>query len=222
MLKSALRVRVLGGRNIRLTGRLQASTTDKESVNILLLGQLLAVLLVDTATVEDSCLVSSLLADLVLQPRADSSVDLLCLLLGSNLAGANGPDGLVGDDNVGPVGADAALERLELLCDDRDGASCLALLQRLAAAPDDSNTVLAGELCLGRHELVALAKDGSPLGVAENRPGDVAISQLGRRNLAGVGALGLVEDILGSNLDARLQVLTDQKQVEVRRSNDNL
>jgi hypothetical protein len=41
-------------------GRLQAGTTDKETVNVGLLSKLLAVLLGDTATVQDAGLLGSL------------------------------------------------------------------------------------------------------------------------------------------------------------------
>jgi hypothetical protein len=71
--------------------RLQASTADKESIDIGLLGQLAAVLLRHTATVQDARLLRSLARDFLLEPLADGLVDLLCLLCGCDLAGANGP-----------------------------------------------------------------------------------------------------------------------------------
>lgn len=72
--------------------RLQRRTTDQETVNIGLLGELTAVLLVDAAAVQNACLLRSLGRDLLLQPLADRGVDLLGLLGGGDLAGANGPD----------------------------------------------------------------------------------------------------------------------------------
>lgn len=71
--------------------RLQRSTADKETVDIGLLGKLAAVLLVDTAAVQDAGLLRSLGRDLLLQPLADGSVDLLSLLGGRDLAGADSP-----------------------------------------------------------------------------------------------------------------------------------
>lgn len=70
---------------------LQAGTANQEAVNVGLLGQILAVLLADTATVQDAGLVRRLGGDVLLQPLADGSVHLLSLLSGSNLAGADGP-----------------------------------------------------------------------------------------------------------------------------------
>lgn len=72
--------------------RLQGSTANKETVNVGLLGKLAAVLLVDAASVQDAGLLSSLGRDLLLEPLADRSVDLLSLLSGGNLSGANSPD----------------------------------------------------------------------------------------------------------------------------------
>lgn len=77
--------------NNQLTGRLQAGTANKETVNIGLLGELAAVLLADGATVDDTDLVLSLGGDGLTEPLADSGVDILGLLGGSDLAGADGP-----------------------------------------------------------------------------------------------------------------------------------
>lgn len=56
-------------------------------------------------------------------------MDLLGLLGGSNLAGANGPDGLVGDDNLSPLLLGQLLGGgVELTGDDLDGLVGLALL----------------------------------------------------------------------------------------------
>jgi hypothetical protein len=71
--------------------RLQAGTADEETVNVGLLGKLLAVLLADAAAVQDTGLLSSIGGDLLLEPLAERSVDLLSLLSGGDLAGTNGP-----------------------------------------------------------------------------------------------------------------------------------
>lgn len=75
----------------QLTGRLQAGTADEETVNIGLLGELTAVLLADRATVDDADLVLSLGRDGLAEPLTDSGVDLLGLLGGGDLAGADSP-----------------------------------------------------------------------------------------------------------------------------------
>jgi hypothetical protein len=203
-----------------LTSRLEGSTTNEETVNVRLLGKLTAVLVADTATVQDSRLVGNLLAD-VLQPVTDSLVYVLGLLSGSNLASTNSPDGLVGNDNLAPV-ADVALEALELLGDDLDGLARLALLEALAAAPDDADAVLGGVLGLEGDGLVGLVEDGATLRVAEDSPVDGEVLQLLNRDLTGESTVGLVVDVLGGDLDVVLDVVADEREVESRRGDDDL
>lgn len=139
-------------------GRLQAGTADEEAINVGLLAQLLAVLLANTTTIQDAGLICSLVIDSLLEPLADSGVDLLSLLSSGDLAGANGPDGLVGDNNLGPIAsANLGLEGIQLLSDNRNSGASLTLLERLAAAPDDADAVVGGVLGLGGNELIALA-----------------------------------------------------------------
>ena len=76
---------------LQLTGRLQAGTANKETVNIGLGSELAAVLLADGATVDDTDILLGLGGDGLAEPLADSGVDLLGLLGGSDLAGTNGP-----------------------------------------------------------------------------------------------------------------------------------
>jgi hypothetical protein len=70
---------------------LQTSTADKETIDISLLRQLLAVLLRNTAAVQDARLLGSLVRDFLLEPLAQGLVNFLCLLRGRDLAGADGP-----------------------------------------------------------------------------------------------------------------------------------
>lgn len=148
-------------------------------------------------------------------------MDLLGLLGGGDLAGANGPDGLVGDDNLGPVG-DLGLEGLELLADDLDGLAGLALLEGLAAAPDDADTVLDGVGGLGGDNLVALAEDGAALRVAEDGPVDLAVEELGDGQLTSEGAVGLVKDVLGGDANLGAEALADEGQVDGAGGDDDL
>lgn len=70
---------------------LQASTSNKEAVDISLLCELGAVLLCDATTVENAGLLCSFGGYVLLQPLTDRSVNLLCLLGGGDLSSANGP-----------------------------------------------------------------------------------------------------------------------------------
>jgi hypothetical protein len=217
--------------------RLQRSTTDKETVNVGLLGKLAAVLLVDAAAVQDAGLLRSLGRDLLLHPLADGGVDLLSLLGGRDLAGANGPgmcqcrssfgwcvdspDGLVGNDDLAPV-LNLVGDSLELLGDNVDSGAGLPLLETLTAAQDDADATIERSLGLAGNESVVLLQDGAALRVAKDGPCDTTVLELLGGDLTGEGTVGLVVDVLGGNLEALAEVLAGQEEVEGRRSDDDL
>ena len=78
---------------------LQGSTADEAAVHILLAQQLLAVLGVHAAAVLDGGSLGHSFAVDLADDLADLSADFLSLVGSSGLAGADGPDGLVGDDD---------------------------------------------------------------------------------------------------------------------------
>lgn len=206
-----------------LTSRLQAGTTNQETINVGLLAELAAVLLVDAATVQDTGLLSNLVADLALEVTTDGGMGILSLLRSGNLAGTNGPDGLVRDDNVLPAaGTNLGLEGLKLSGDNLDRLVALALLERLTAAPDDLQAVVDGVLGFGGNDLVRLAQDGAALGVAKDDPVNSEILELGDRGLTSVCTISLVEDVLGGNLDLLLGQGAGVGEVDVGRRDDNL
>lgn len=200
---------------------LEGSTTDEETVNVLLLGQLLAVLLADGTTVDDSGLLGSILADLLGQPLTERGVHLLGLLSGSDLAGTDGPDGLVCNNNLAPV-LDLVGDSLELGGDDLDGLVGLTLLEGLTAAKNDSETAVDCRLGLAGDEVVGLLEDYTALAVADEGPGDVGVLELLGGDFTSEGSVGLVEDVLGGDLEARAEVLTGEEEVEEGRCNDDL
>lgn len=208
-------------RKTQLTLGLQAGTANQETINILLLRQVLAVLAVDAAAIQDTGLVRDLVANVLLEPLADGGVDLLRLLDSGDLASADGPDGLVGNDDLAPV-ANLGLEGSQLLLNDGNGLAGLALLQGLAAAPDDAHAAFGRDLGLGGDQAVRLAKDRPALGVAQDGPVDAAVLELGNADLAGERTVGLVKDVLSSNLQARLEMLADEQKVEGRRGDHDL
>ena len=70
---------------------LQTGTSDQEPIDILLLGQIGAVLLADTSTVDDARLLCDRGCHGFAEPFADGSVDFLGLLGGCDFAGTDGP-----------------------------------------------------------------------------------------------------------------------------------
>jgi hypothetical protein len=193
--------------------RLQASTTNKETIDISLLSEVLAVLLADGAAVDNTGGLGDLLAELLVEPLADALVNLLRLLGGSDLAGADGPDGLVGDDDLAPV-LHLLADGRELVDDDFHGLVGLALLESLANAEDDVDASVESGLGLVGDESVALLEDYAALAVADQSPGDVGVLELRGGDLAGESTVGLVEDVLGGDLDALAGVLAGEEEVE--------
>lgn len=176
---------------------LERSTTDEETVDIRLVLEGTRVLAVDGTTVDDSDLVG-LGANLVLEVGSDLVVDLLGVLGGGSETGTDGPDGLVGNDHVGPV-LDLGDDGVELGSDNVQGLASLLLVNGLSDTEDDVETVVKSVLGLVGNPLGGLLVDGSSLGVAENDPLGSNVLELGHRHLTGEGTVSLVERVLASH-----------------------
>lgn len=148
-------------------------------------------------------------------------MDLLSLLSGGDFAGANGPDWLVSNDDLAPV-LDGLGDGSKLANDDLGGLVRLALLEGLTAAENHADAAVNGSLGLAGDKVVALLQDGAALAVAQQGPGDVGVLELVDADLAGEGAVGLVEDVLGGDLDAGAQVLASEEEVEGGWGDDDL
>ncbi|KAI3485238.1 hypothetical protein L1887_51523 [Cichorium endivia] len=196
---------------------LERGAADEEAVDVGLLGEFLAVLGGDGAAVDDAELLSRVLAELVGGPLADGGVHLLRLLRGSDLARADGPDGLVGDHDLGPV-LNLVGGGVELTNDDVDRLVGLALLERLADAQDhrealgESGGGLLGDVG------VRLAKERTALRVAEDDPGDRGVLEHVDRHLAREGTARLVVGVLrrDGHLGASKLLLDGQQSLKRR------
>lgn len=201
---------------------LEGSTADKETVNVGLVLERSSVLAVGRATVDDADGLSGLLAKLGGQEGADLLVDTLGVVGGGSKTGANGPDGLVGNDDAGPV-LDLVNDGLELALADVEGLVGLTLLKGLTNAENDVQAIVKGKLGLVSNELVRLLDDGAALGVTENDPLGTNVLDLVNRDLTSEGTVALVESVLGSNRDSRsLQVLLGPEKVGEGRRDDDL
>lgn len=73
-------------RKATLTGRFKTSTAHQKPVDIDLPGEILAVLLADRSSVDDSSFIGRLLGDCLGQPFSDGGVDFLGLLLKARIS----------------------------------------------------------------------------------------------------------------------------------------
>lgn len=143
------------------------------------------------------------------------------LLGGSGLAGTNGPDGLVGDNHVGPV-TDLVGIGAHLAGDHLVGIASLALLQGLANAGNDLETSCQSMLGLLGDQFVGLLEDGTTLRVAQNDPVDIDVLQHGWRDFASEGTLGLLVGVLAGHADAAGQQVAGVHQIDGRAADDHL
>ena len=151
-------------------------------------------------------------------------MNLFSLLGGSGLAGADGPDGLVGDDDVLPLlGAQVEYAALELCLADSLLLVGFALCQALADAEDYLQTV-------GQSQIHLLLEDGgclvvvlTTLAVAQDDVLGAGALDHGGAHLTGVGSALLVGAVLGADGDAAvLQQIGHSGQVDEGRADDDV
>lgn len=78
----------------------------------------------------------------------------------------------------------------------------------------NADPAIQAGLGLARNEVVLLPKDLPALRVAEQRPCDAAVFELGNGDLAGESTVGLVEHVLRGDFDGRGEVFAREEQVE--------
>ena len=110
-------------------------------------------------------------------------MDLLGLLGGGSLPGTDGPDRLIGQNNLAPVGH-VVRDGLQLPETHFGGLASLSLLQLLPDARDHIEAGADGKGDLLTNELVGLAEHVPALGVAKNNPITSAILDHSRADLA--------------------------------------
>mmetsp|Transcript_88654 Transcript_88654/g.173387 ORF Transcript_88654/g.173387 Transcript_88654/m.173387 type:complete len:290 (+) Transcript_88654:120-989(+) len=224
-LNCPLAQRLRGGGGVgddRHEGGLERGPAHEEAVHVRLRDELLAVLRRHTAAILDAHLLRHLGGDLLLQEGADGRVRLLRLVRRGHLAGADGPDGLVGDDDVVPVldlrDHSGQLPLVHLVRLPR-----LALLQQLADAEDHLHALLLADLHLLRRDLVGVAVLRAALGVADERPTDAEVGEVLRAPLPGESAEARGRDVLGGHGHAQaLDALLHHRDVQGRRADENV
>ena len=172
---------------------LQGRAADEAAVDVGLGQQLRRVLGVHGAAVLDGDGPGHPGAELLADDGADVGADLAGLFGGGGLAGADGPDGLIGDDHAAHlVLGQAGQGGLHLIGDQLLGDAQLPLTQALAHADDGLQAGLQGGLDLLVDGEVGLVVVLAALGVADDDVlGAHVLEHLGG-DLAGIGAGGLV------------------------------
>jgi len=152
----------------------------------------------DTASVNDSGVGRHLGGDVVLEPLAEVVVDFLGLGGGGGLAGTDGPNRFIGEDDPAPVG-DVGLHRGQLGEHNLLGAAGFPLGQLLSEAGDHLEPFCERKADLLADELVGLAEDVASFGVAEDDPLAAEVLDHGGGDLPGEGALANLVAVLGRN-----------------------
>mmetsp|Transcript_35083 Transcript_35083/g.71817 ORF Transcript_35083/g.71817 Transcript_35083/m.71817 type:complete len:237 (-) Transcript_35083:104-814(-) len=154
-------------------------------------------------------------------------MSLLSHLRCGSEAGSNGPDGLIGNSNLGPVILRQNLgSRCELRRTDVHGDTSLALLLLLANSEHDLEASIKRDLDLLCDKLTVLPSHTealAALGVADDDPRAARVDELRRADLPGVGAWLLVEaTVLGGDLDVVTELGEAESNVEEGRSDGDL
>src|SRR5690606_37417807 len=140
----------------------QRRASDQGAIDVLASEQARGFVGLDVAAVEDAGLLGEL-GGLRGEAGADHGVDLLRLLGAGDLAGADGPDGLVGDDALARLVGEESEEGVELPADDLERLAALSLVEGLTDA-DDGDEALAHRVTdLVGDELVVLPEEVAPL-----------------------------------------------------------
>src|SRR5690606_8727798 len=177
--------------------RVEARAADERAVDVGLRHDRGDVRGLHRAAVEDAGRVREVRVVEVAQGAADRAADLLRVLGRRDLARADGPHGLVGDDERRELRGGETRERaLDLRERVGDLLARLADVQTLAHADDRGDALTHGgdDLLVDQRDRLAVVL--AALGVADR---DVAHAELGehrRRDLAGVRALGVRRDVL--------------------------
>ncbi len=167
----------------------EAGSADEGAVDFRLVEQGDGVVGLDAASVEDADAVGYVAAQAAGDLAADEQVGFGCHLGRGGLAGADGPDGLVGDDDIFRVfRSDTDKGKRDLLAQDFVGVSSFALGEDFADADDGRELVLERGGQLFVHQLIGLVEVLAALGVADDDVRRANGREHENGGFAGVGA----------------------------------
>lgn len=143
------------------------------------------------------------------------------LLASRDLARAYSPDGFVGNDNLAPI-RDLLPDGSKLTLDNSQSLAALTFLESFANTQDHAKSSRERRLGLVRDQRVRIAKQGAPLRVAEDDPGDSGIYELSCGDLASECTRRSGVAVLRCDLDVGLDCCKGSEEVERRRGNHDL
>ena len=150
-------------------------------------------------------------------------MNLLCLLWRGSLTGANGPNGLVSNDDLAPVTTNLVENSSELSLVDSLGLTTFALIKLLSDACHHIESILNSDLDLVSNDSVALSEDVSALGVTKNHPVNACILELFCTDFTSVCSILVLRYVLGADLNvASGQILFSCQEVKCSRCDDDL
>ena len=128
---------------------LERGTANEEAIDVWLLHEVSTVACVHGSTVQNSRFTCNVIGDILGKPLSNLKVSVLCLLWRGDLTSSDGPDGLVGDDDVAPLGLLKLISNcLKLSGVDLAGLASFSLLELLADACHDGDTIINSGLGL--------------------------------------------------------------------------
>mmetsp|Transcript_17755 Transcript_17755/g.36891 ORF Transcript_17755/g.36891 Transcript_17755/m.36891 type:complete len:590 (+) Transcript_17755:215-1984(+) len=200
---------------------LEGGSSDEESVNVGLLGEARSGCTGSRSSIKDTGVLGNVGSGNLAEVLPAVGMGLLGLLRGGGESSADGPDGLVSNDNPFPVLLGKCISvSLELREDEVVGGSSLTVLLRLTAARDDGKALVEGILGLGGSLLVGLSLS-TALGVTDDSPTDTHVLDHVGGGLSGEGTVALDPDVLSANTDVGTEGVLDALKVDLGWAHDN-
>lgn len=127
-------------------------------------------------------------------------MSILSLLGGCDDTSADGPDWLVGNDDLAPV-AHLLFDCVKLSCVDGIGLSSFTLVEFLTNASHYAEILIEGDLDLLGDDLVALTKDVTSLAMSKDDPVEAELLNHVGTGLSSVGSVSVKRAVLCGNLN---------------------
>src|ERR1700685_2830950 len=163
---------------------LEAGAADQRAVDVVDVEQCFGIGRLDRAAVENTNALPGL-AITRAKPLADEAVHVENIVPGRRHAGADRPDRLIGDDEIGKSSRQRAVE---LRAHHRVGLAGIALGARFADADDGKQARAPRRQRLGAHHGIGLAVIMPTLGMADDDGTGAGVLEHFGGNIAGIGA----------------------------------